>query len=68
MISSIECPHGVFKIYIEVNENIISNMVLMGPSKNSLFLAEKILEGNRLEDVEIVLGSLDLNGGEIVRF
>jgi NADH-quinone oxidoreductase subunit D len=68
MISSIECPHGVFKIYIEVNENIISNMVLMGPSRNSLFLAEKILEGNRLEDVEIVLGSLDLSCGEIVRF
>lgn len=68
MISSIECPHGVFKIYIEVKENIVSNMVLMGPSRNSLFLAEKILEGNRLEDVEIVLGSLDLSCGEIVRF
>jgi NADH-quinone oxidoreductase subunit D len=68
MISSIECPHGVFKIYIEVKENTVSNMVLMGPSRNSLFLAEKILEGNRLEDVEIVLGSLDLSCGEIVRF
>lgn len=68
MISSIECPHGVFKIYIEVNKNTVSNMVLMGPSRNSLFLAEKILEGNRLEDVEIVLGSLDLSCGEIVRF
>jgi len=68
MISSIECPHGVFKIYIEVSKNTISNMVLMGPSRNSLFLAEKILEGNRLEDVEIVLGSLDLSCGEIVRF
>ncbi|MBE3090141.1 MAG: hypothetical protein IMZ45_03780, partial [Actinobacteria bacterium] len=50
MISSIECPHGVFKIYVEVKENTVSNMVLMGPSRNSLFLAEKILEGNRLED------------------
>lgn len=68
MISSIECPHGVFKIYIEVKENTVSNIVLMGPSRNSLFLAEKILEGNRLEDVEIVLGSLDLSCGEIVRF
>jgi NADH:ubiquinone oxidoreductase subunit D len=68
MISSIECPHGVFKIYLEVNKNTVSNMILMGPSRNSLFLAEKILEGNRLEDVEIVLGSLDLSCGEIVRF
>lgn len=68
MISSIECPHGVFKIYLEVNKNTISNMILMGPSRNSLFLAEKILEGNRLEDVEVVLGSLDLSCGEIVRF
>ncbi|MCL4418128.1 MAG: hypothetical protein M1365_15825 [Actinobacteria bacterium] len=68
MISSIECPHGVFKIYIEVKENTVSNMVLMGPSRNSLFLAEKILEGNRLEDVEIILGSLDLSCGEIIRF
>jgi len=68
MVSSIECPHGVFKIYIEVKKNTVSSMVLMGPSRNSLFLAEKILERNRLEDIEIILGSLDLSCGEIVRF
>ena len=67
IISSIECPHGVFKIFFEAKQNKIIKLVVMGPSRNSLNLAEKILPGNRIEDVELILASLDLSGGEIMQ-
>lgn len=66
MVSSVECPHGVFKIFIEMKNNQILNFVVLGPSKNSLYLAEKILPGNRVEDVELILASLDINSGEMM--
>ena len=66
MVSSVECPHGVFKIYLEVKENIILNMVVMGPSKNSLNLIEKVLLGSKVDDLEFILGSLDISSGEII--
>jgi NADH-quinone oxidoreductase subunit D len=66
MISSVECPHGVFKIFIELKDNRVLNLVVLGPSKNSLYLAEKILPGNRIEDVELILASLDINSGELM--
>jgi NADH-quinone oxidoreductase subunit D len=66
MISCVECPHGVFKIFIEMKNNKVLNLVILGPSKNSIYLAEKILPGNRVEDVEIILASLDINSGELM--
>jgi NADH-quinone oxidoreductase subunit D len=66
MVSSVECPHGVFKIFIELKNNRVLNLVVLGPSKNSIYLAERILPGNRVEDVEIILASLDINSGELM--
>ena len=66
MVSSVECPHGVFKIFIELKNNRVLNLIVLGPSKNSIYLAEKILPGNRVEDVEIILASLDINSGELM--
>ncbi len=66
MISSVECPHGVFKIFIELKGSQVLNLIVLGPSKNSLYLAERILPGNRVEDVEIILASLDINSGELM--
>jgi NADH-quinone oxidoreductase subunit D len=67
MISSIECPHGVFKIYIEVKENKILNFLVIGPSKNSIYFSEKMLPGSKLEDLELILASLDISSGEIMQ-
>jgi len=67
MISSIECPHGVFKIYFEIAGNTVLKLVVMGPSRNSLYLAENILCGNRAEDIELILASLDISSGEIMQ-
>jgi NADH-quinone oxidoreductase subunit D len=66
MVSNVECPHGVFKIFIEIKDNRVLNFIVLGPSRNSLYLAEKILPGNRVEDVEIILASLDINSGELM--
>ncbi len=67
MVSSIECPHGVFKIYFEIEKNVVEKLVVMGPSRNSLYLAETILCGSRTEDIELILASLDISSGEIMQ-
>lgn len=67
MISyGVECPHGLFKIFMEVGERKINSLIVMGPSLNSLILSEKILKGSRIEDVNLVLASLDISPGEIM--
>jgi NADH-quinone oxidoreductase subunit D len=66
MVSSVECPHGVFKTFIEMKDNRVLNLIVLGPSRNSLYLAEKILPGNRVEDVELILASLDICSGELM--
>ena len=67
MVSSIECPHGAFKIYIEVEENKILNFLVIGPSKNTIYFSEKLLLGSKLEDLELILASLDISSGEIMQ-
>jgi len=62
----IECPHGLFKIYIEVEKNNINSLVVKGPSINSLILSEEILKGNKIEDIDLILMSLDISPGEII--
>jgi NADH-quinone oxidoreductase subunit D len=67
MASSIECPHGVFKMFLEAEGDKILNLTVIGPSKNSLYLAEKVIQGSRFEDLELILSSFDLSSGEIIR-
>jgi len=62
----IECPHGLFKIYIEVEKSNINSLVVKGPSINSLILSEEILKENRIEDIDLILLSLDISPGEIM--
>ncbi len=66
-VSSIECPHGVFKIFLEAEGSRILDMIVLGPSKNSLYLAEKIMQGTRFEELELIMSSLDISSGEIIR-
>jgi len=62
----VECPHGLFKIYIEIEKNNINAMVVKGPSINSLILSEEIMKGSRVEDINLILTSLDISAGEII--
>jgi NADH-quinone oxidoreductase subunit D len=63
---SVECPHGLFKIYMELEKSNINSMIVKGPSINSLILSEEVLKGNKIEDINIILTSLDLSPGEIM--
>jgi len=62
----IECPHGLFKIYMEVGERKINSLIVWGPSINSLILSEEILKGSKIEDIDLILMSLDISPGEII--
>jgi NADH-quinone oxidoreductase subunit D len=62
----IECPHGIFKIYMEVGKRNIESLVIKGPSISSLILGEEIIKGSSIEDVELILMSLDISPGEII--
>ncbi|MBN2072937.1 MAG: NADH-quinone oxidoreductase subunit D [Actinobacteria bacterium] len=66
LISSIECPHGNIKVYTEVEGNMVDAICVMGPSKNSLSGIGEILRGARFEDVDLIIGSLDISPGELI--
>ncbi|MCL4377438.1 MAG: hypothetical protein M1409_03480 [Actinobacteria bacterium] len=67
MISNIECPHGVFKIYFEIKGNRIMSFAIMGPSRNSLNLSRLKMKISKIEDMELIMASLDISGGEILQ-
>ncbi len=62
----VECPHGLFKIYMELEKSNINSIIVKGPSINSLILGEEVLKGNKIEDINIILTSLDISSGEIM--
>jgi NADH-quinone oxidoreductase subunit D len=64
--SGIECPHGIFKVYLEVEKREIKSLIIMGPSLNSLILSEQVLRGSKIEDIELILMSMDISPGEII--
>lgn len=62
----VECPHGLFKIYMEVEKRNIKSLIIMGPSLNSLILGERVLRGSKIEDIDLILMSMDISPGEIM--
>ena len=66
--SSVECPHGEMKIFGELEGRSLQSLAMFGPSKSSLSLAEKLLEGSSLEDTRLIIASLDISGGELMEY
>ena len=64
--ASVECPHGIFKIFGEAEGNSLRTFTVMGPSRQSLSLLGTLLEGNSFNDIEVIIASLDISGGEIM--
>ena len=62
----IECPHGLYKIYMEAGKRNIDSLIIKGPSINSLILSEEIIKGSNIEDTDLILVSLDISPGEIM--
>jgi NADH-quinone oxidoreductase subunit D len=67
-ISSVECPHGTFKIFGEIEGNRLRTFSAMGPSGQSFVLLEMLLEGSLFDDLEIIIASLDISAGELMDF
>lgn len=67
-ISSVECPHGIFKIYGEVEGNSLRTFSVLGPSGPALSIAGDLIKGNRINDIEVIIASLDISGGEILDY
>ena len=66
--SSVECPHGMFKIFCEVEGNSLRSFAVLGPSSPALSVAGSLLEGNTVDDIEVIMASLDISGGEIMDY
>lgn len=64
--AAVECPHGIFKIFGEAEGNSLRSFTVMGPSRQSLSLIGTLLEGNSFNDIEVIIASLDISGGEIM--
>jgi len=68
MVSSVECPHGAFKLYLEIEDNDILTLVVMGPSRNTLFNLGNVLKGESIEDMNLILSTLDISPGELLHW
>ncbi len=66
--SSVECPHGLLKIFAGVAENRLTAFTVMGPSGPALSAASELLKGNNVDDIEIMMASLDISGGELLDY
>jgi len=66
--SSVECPHGLFKVFGEVEGNSLRTFTVLGPSEPALSIVCNLLEGNQVDDIEIIMASLDVSGGETIDY
>ena len=58
----------IFKIFGEAEGNSIKSFAVLGPSGPALSLAGSILESNSFDDMEIIMTSLDIGGGELMDY
>ncbi len=66
-LSSVECPHGVFKAFLEIKDNMVLSLVPITPSINSIFCSQYILEKNRIDDVNLIIASFDISSSEAIQ-
>jgi NADH-quinone oxidoreductase subunit D len=67
-ISTNECPHGIMKLFFELEEKRLSAFLSVCASKKNLYAAEKILKGSRFDDLNIIIASFDLCPSELLDF
>lgn len=65
IISSVECPHGVFKLFIEVGQNKEIEIIPIGPTKNNINAAEESLKGSDFEDLLPSVSSFGIESSEM---
>ena len=65
IISTVECPHGVFKLFIEVRQNKEVEIIPIGPTKNNINAAEESLKDSDFEDLLSSVSSFGIESSEM---
>ncbi len=67
-IATSECPHGIMKLFFELEDKRLLAFLSVCASKKSLFAAEEALKGSRFDDLNIIIASFDLCPSELLDF
>lgn len=65
IISTVECPHGIFKLFIEIKENRDIEIIPIGPTKNNMILCEKTLSNCSFDELLAVVSSFGIESAEM---
>jgi len=65
VISTVECPHGIFKLFIEIKENRDIEIIPIGPTKNNMILCEKTLSNCSFDELLAVVSSFGIESAEM---
>jgi NADH-quinone oxidoreductase subunit D len=64
-ISAVECPHGIFKLYIDVKENRDIEIIPVSSTKNNIILCEKTLRNCSFDELLPVVSSFGIESPEM---
>ena len=65
IISTVECPHGIFKLYIDVKENRDIEIIPVSSTKNNMILCEKTLRDCSFDELLPVVSSFGIESPEM---
>jgi NADH-quinone oxidoreductase subunit D len=65
VISSVECPDGIFKLYIEIHPDSKIEIIPIGPLSNNMFACEKTLEGCNFNNLLTTISSFCIESPEM---
>ena len=65
IISSVECPHGIFKMHIDIKENKDIEIVPVSSIKNNIILCEKTLRNCSFDELLPVVSSFGIESPEM---
>jgi Ni,Fe-hydrogenase III large subunit len=65
IISSVECPHGIFKMHIDIKENKDIEIVPVSSIKNNIILCEKTLRNCNFDELLPVVSSFGIESPEM---
>jgi NADH:ubiquinone oxidoreductase subunit D len=65
IISTVECPHGIFKLHIDINENRDIEVIPVSSIKNNMILCEKTLLDCSFDELLPVVSSFGIESPEM---
>ncbi|MCE5329266.1 hypothetical protein LLG07_02905 [bacterium] len=65
IISTVECPHGIFKLFIEVKENKDIEITPIGPTRNNMIACERALVGFSTDELLPIVSSFGIESPEM---